>query len=181
MPHEVAATRLRFHSRRRRAPETGSYGLVSVDRHPSDRLHGLPMTRQSASALVLFGNRSLMNAALFAVAAAARATRRPTISDTTMRSLRPYRTVLESCSLLICACLLGGCPSKAGYFRNDHGGYRLVSEGDSVQQAMARFHRTADDLCPGQAQDFSDLHLIPGTDDNWQIDLRCSGQSPGAH
>ncbi len=89
-----------------------------------------------------------------------------------------YGRLLGYFSLLICVGLLEGCPGKAGYFRNDHGGYRLVSDGDSVEDAMARFHRTADDLCPGQAHEFSDLSLIPRTDDNWQIDLRCSGEPP---
>ena len=104
-----------------------------------------------------------------------------------MNILAPYRKPVGYCALLLCASVLAGCPKKATPFRNDRGGYTLISDADSVEKAMIRFQRTADDLYPGQFHQFSDPHLISqsthvnvfgggGTFEGWQVDLTCSGE-----
>jgi hypothetical protein len=42
---------------------------------------------------------------------------------------------------------LSGCPKKASWLPNDRGGYTLVTQAESMDQAVTRFRRTATDLC----------------------------------
>jgi hypothetical protein len=56
-------------------------------------------------------------------------------------------------ALLALALVTVGCPKKATWFHNQEGGYTLITDVRSVEQAMIRFHRTANDLCgPGRYQ-----------------------------
>ncbi|MCI0636948.1 MAG: hypothetical protein L0206_23995 [Actinobacteria bacterium] len=52
-------------------------------------------------------------------------------------------------ALVLGASALGvvGCPRKATYLPNDKGGYTLLTTTNSLEQALIRFKRTAEDLC----------------------------------
>jgi len=43
--------------------------------------------------------------------------------------------------------VLAGCLKRASWFPNDRGGYTLMTQAESMDQAVTRFQRTAKDLC----------------------------------
>lgn len=53
-------------------------------------------------------------------------------------------TVLVVALVLMAA---SGCPRKASWIANEKGGYTLFANVESVDQAVIRFHRSAQELC----------------------------------
>jgi hypothetical protein len=49
--------------------------------------------------------------------------------------------------VLLAQATLLGCFAKASWIPNDHGGYTLMTRAGSMDQALTRFRRTAEDLC----------------------------------
>src|SRR5262245_4605274 len=76
---------------------------------------------------------------------------RPTISAASeARSMTP--TEYPGGKLMIAGglllAMLSGCAKrKAAWMPNDHGGFTLMTEADSMEEAVERFRRTADDVC----------------------------------
>ncbi|HEV7731421.1 MAG TPA: hypothetical protein VGR62_04625 [Candidatus Binatia bacterium] len=58
--------------------------------------------------------------------------------------------MLTRLALLAVLVLASGCPKKAAYITNDHGGFTLMSKAGSMEQAVTRFQRTAADICVGR-------------------------------
>ena len=54
---------------------------------------------------------------------------------------------LATSLLLVLPALLLGCRPKASYVRSEQGGYSLVATAPSVEQAVIRIRRTAEELC----------------------------------
>src|SRR5439155_433482 len=54
---------------------------------------------------------------------------------------------LATSLLLVLPALLLGCRPKASYVRSEQGGYNLVATAPSVEQAVIRIRRTAEELC----------------------------------
>jgi hypothetical protein len=50
-----------------------------------------------------------------------------------------------------------GCLAKAAWIPNDHGGYTLMTRARSMDQALTRFRRTADDVCGDSRYSLSTL------------------------
>ena len=48
---------------------------------------------------------------------------------------------------LVALLSLSGCPKKASWLPNEHGGYTLMTQAESVDQAVVRFRRSAEELC----------------------------------
>ena len=60
-------------------------------------------------------------------------------------SMKRLRTSLVLAALLLAA--TSGCLKKASWIANDKGGFTLFANAASVDQAVVRFHRSAQDLC----------------------------------
>lgn len=60
----------------------------------------------------------------------------------------PMKRTISAISLGLVLLGLTGCiKKKASWIPNDHGGYTLMTQSESVDQAVTRFRRTAGDLC----------------------------------
>jgi len=85
--------------------------------------------------------------------------------------------------------VLAGCAKKATWVRNDLDGYTLVAHVENVEQALIRFRRTANELCPSAAYEMSDPQVIDrenhanllgggGTMVTLETHLKCTRASP---
>src|SRR2546422_9104953 len=76
-----------------------------------------------------------------------------------------------------------GCPKKASWLPNDHGGYTLMTRASSMDQAVTRLRRSADELCHGSRYALSEPVITTkgwsfdryggGTDITVRSDLTC--------
>ena len=61
-----------------------------------------------------------------------------------VRAMTRVRTVLL---MALVVTVTSACPRKASWIANEKGGYTLFANVQSVDQAVVRFHRSAQDLC----------------------------------
>ena len=62
---------------------------------------------------------------------------------------------------------LSGCLKKADWMANSHGGYTLMTRAPSMDQALTRFRRSADELCQGSLYAMSQPVV---TNQGWSFD-----------
>ena len=87
----------------------------------------------------------------------------PTTPTTGHRVSRaePRTCALGALLLLTLPALVLGClPATASYVRSDAGEYSLVSTAGSVEKAVVRLQRTAEQLCPAQVYRVSDPQIF---------------------
>ena len=74
------------------------------------------------------------------------------------------------------ALAIAGCMKKASYLPNDQGGYTLMTQAESMDQAFTRFQRTAADLCGDQRYALSEPVV---TNRGWSFGNGWGGMSGG--
>lgn len=93
----------------------------------------------------------------------------PRLGPTSATS-RP-RAVLAAVTLLLAT---SACPKKASYLPNDHGGFTLMTRVTSMEQALTRFRRSAEDICGTRAYTLSAPVI---TDRGWSVAMGVIGGS----
>ncbi len=93
------------------------------------------------------------------------------------------RRVARALTALVALLGLSGCLKKASWVPNDHGGYTLMTRSSSMDQALTRFRRSADELCHGSRYALSEPVIAAkgwsfnsyggGTDITVRSDLTC--------
>ena len=69
---------------------------------------------------------------------------------------------------LVLAALVLACRPKASYVRTGQDAYNLVTTAPSVEQAVVRIRRTADELCPEKNYRVSDPRIL---DREWDVGI----------